>query len=91
MNKITITPLTPLGVKALDKHVEETQKLPLRQKLIFRTSGYRQVVEEGKVIIQCNNRYSSNPAFQELIIGEIKKAMKDNNADYNTDYKIEVE
>ena len=68
--KITITSLTFNGDVALKKHMEEFNKIGFKNRLIFKTAGYRQeVVQEEPfiLVLHANNRHCANPIFLDLI------------------------
>lgn len=93
MKEIKIKALTEPGKKAIKQHIKEFKKMKFKDKLIFKTAGYRhEVVSEDppEVMLVANNRHTANPMFVDLIIGEIKKALKENGAEFETDYSIKV-
>lgn len=92
MKEILIKATTAEGKAALKQHWKESKKLPLRQRLALKASGYKhQLVSEDPMVIlvTMNNRYANNPLFLDLIKGEITKALKSNGATKD-DYVLEV-
>lgn len=92
MTKIVIEALNKKGHAAIKQHWDETKKLSLRNRMIFKTAGYKQQLESKDpftLSLVMNNRHSKNYLFVDLIKGEIKKAFKQNGAN-EEDYKIEV-
>jgi hypothetical protein len=90
MKLIKIIPITSNGKQAVDKHLEESKKIKLREKMVFRASGYTQTVENGNILLTISNRWAGNPIFIDLIMNEIDTAMKENGAVKAVDYIIEV-
>jgi len=91
--EIRIKSLTSIGVAALKQHIKETKKIKLRDRLIFKTAGYKQEIisEEDpvEILLNCNNRYVKyNPMYLPMLLCEIERALKDNGADKDKDYKI---
>jgi hypothetical protein len=93
MKEILITSLNETGDAALEKHLSEFKKLPLRQRLIFKAAGYKQELLNEKpytILLSVNNRQASNPMFLDLITTEIETALNLNGAQRDNDFKIEV-
>jgi len=93
MKTILITHKSKKGKKAMEQHLKETKKLSLREKMMFKVSGYKQKVEKYDpltVALEINNTRFEQPMFIELIKEDIKKALKLNGAKHNTDYTLEV-
>ena len=92
MVEITIASKTPVGEAALQQHIKEAKKIKLREKLIFRTAGYRQEVlkeDPTTILLTCNNRYVKyNRMFLKTLLCEIERAFKDNGADKDIDYSL---
>ena len=92
MVEITITSKTSIGEAALQQHLKESKKIKLREKLIFKTAGYKQEVlkeEPTVILLTCNNRYVKyNPMFLKTLLCEIERAFKDNGADKDIDYSL---
>lgn len=90
--EIKITALTEEGTKALEQHIAETAKLSFKNRLIFKTAGYKQEVlsiDPYIVSLIINNRQANNPNFICLIEDQIVNALKENGATKDTDYKLE--
>lgn len=90
--KITITALTDQGNAGIKQHYQETSKVSLKNRLIFKTAGYKQELlskDPYTLHLQVSNRHSKNPIFMDLLSGEIKKTMKANGCGVE-DYSLEV-
>jgi len=89
---ITFTAKNELGTKALKKHWEESRKLPMKQRMVFRASGYKHelVSEEPYTLkLTINNRYAKTKEFIKLIKSEARTTLKKNGATVS-DYSMEV-
>lgn len=94
MKEIKIVGISEKGNQALKQHIKEFKKMKWKDRLIFKTAGYKHtVISETKPIaisLTANNRHVSNPMFIDLIVGEIKNALEQNGATLDTDYTVEV-
>lgn len=94
MKKYIIRELTKKGHMAIKAHVDEFKKMPLRQKMIFRTAGYKQEVISRKpylLVLNVLNKYSSNAIFLDLIKKQITDTLRENGAKENKDYEVILE
>lgn len=76
----------------LKRHYDETKNLKFRERLVFKTAGYKQeLISTDPYILslQVCNMHSNNPAFLDILITEIRKAMSANGCNKD-DYSIEV-
>jgi len=93
MKEIKISATTDKGEKAMNIHIGEFKKLKFKDRLIFKTAGYKhEVISEKPCIIKftANNKHIANPMFFDLLLGEIQNALEVNGAVKDTDFKMEV-
>jgi len=91
MIEIKIIPNNDIGETAINIHMESSNKLNFRERLIFKTSGYKQTVYPDKsLVLEIKNSLVNNPAFLDLIKQQIINALKSNGAELDIDYKMEV-
>lgn len=86
--------MTNKGRKAFLTHLNESKKIPLRQKLIFKAAGFKQelISKDPYVIsLEIRNRHSENPSYIDLLIGEVINALEKNGAKKDQDYIVEIE
>lgn len=91
--EIIIKARTIRGDKAISQHYKETSTLKMRDRLIFKTAGYKQEIlnqDPKTLLLTMRNMHSQNPSFIDIITGEIKKAFKLNGAYFEEDYSIGV-
>lgn len=95
MVDITITSKSDKGEKALQQHIRETKKLKIKERLIFKTAGYKQeIIKEDPtvIVLSCNNRLVKyNPMYIPMLICEIDRALKENGAIKDVDYTVITE
>lgn len=92
MKQIKIQAITSKGEEAIRQHLREFKKMGVRDRLIFKTAGYKQEIlleDPLTLLLTINNKHSNNSTFVGLIYGEIEKAMIKNGA-AKEDYFIEV-
>lgn len=92
MTSIYITALTAIGESAIKQHYKESTQVSFKNRLIFKTAGYKQKIVSVKpytLLLTMNNMHSGNPVFVGLLRDEIEKAMKLNGCE-KEDYEIEV-
>jgi ABC-type proline/glycine betaine transport system substrate-binding protein len=90
---ILIQAKTNKGKKALEQHNKETAKIGIQQKLIFKAAGYSQkIINTNPVILELTirNNQIQKPLFLQLMIETIGEALKENGAEKDKDYRIEV-
>lgn len=92
MKKVLIQSITEKGRKALQQHLKEMRNLSFKQRMIFKAAGFKQEVISESPLTLCltmKNYHSNLPHYIQLVLGEIKKALKQNGAD-EEDFLIEV-
>lgn len=93
MKEVTISSTSEKGDAAIKKHLEEFNKMGFKDRLIFKTAGYKQeVIRELPyvLLLTINNRHVINPMFLDLILKQIEDALKQNGAERDIDYTIEI-
>lgn len=93
MKEIKVTATTTKGNKALKQHCKEFKKMNLRDRLILKAAGYKHNIlseDPYTIVLTANNRHVGNPVFMDLIKGEIVKALEENGAKKEIDFKVEV-
>lgn len=93
MKEIKIISITEKGSKAINQHIEETKKLKLVHKLMYKKLGHRQYISNENPLtlsFQITNPYLQTMLKKNQVLSEINKALKKNGAIKNIDYKIEV-
>lgn len=93
MRTFLIRAKTDKGRSAIKKHLKETKKMPLRQKMIFKTAGYKQEVISEKpytLKLEVKNKHAEKATFLMLIQDKIIEALQKNGAAKDLDFFIEV-
>lgn len=91
MKEILIKSISSKGDKALEQHIKETKKLSIKERLLFKTAGYKQeIIDDKNIILKVNNSRANNPIFLDLIVGEINNALELNGAVRGEDFTTEV-
>lgn len=92
MKEIKITFSTKKGEKALRQHCDELKNLKLKERLYFKAMGYKHTILEDplSISLEINNRHENSPHFIELVKDNIVQALKENGAELDEDYKIQV-
>ena len=94
MRIINIISKTDKGNKAINQHYDESLKMKIREKLMFKASGYEQKIAEKLPLtlsLYIKNPRFEEPLYLEVIKDQIKKALESNNAKYLTDFYMEVQ
>lgn len=94
MIRYLIRELTDKGHRAIKIHVDEFKKMPIRQKMIFKTAGYKQeVISRNPFVLTLDvgNKHASNTTFLDLIKTQIIDALKENGAREGIDYEVVIE
>jgi len=87
--KLIIKAKNEKGREALAQHWKESKKLSIKQKLIFKTAGYKHTfIDKDTIELEINNRHTSNPIFIDLIKQQIRDAFLLNGAS-TEDFEIE--
>jgi len=103
ITSITITAKTEAGIKAIQQHVDEYNKMPLRKKIGFKMFA-SQVITDNVLIITLSSYISqmiklaqrSSQASASINVElakaamEIEKELKENGAEKEKDYKLEI-
>lgn len=93
MKKIIITAVNENGTSALKQHWKESKKMPLRLRIVFKASGYKQELvskEPYTLSLLINNSKFQNKHYINLFKMEIQQAMEKNGAN-KEDYVIRIE
>ena len=93
MKEIIINALSKKGNKALKQHHEETKKIKFKDRLMFKTAGYKQEIintDPYSIKLILNNRFVNRAHFLGLSMDEIKNVLEQNGAKHILDYSMEV-
>jgi len=91
MKKLTIKSISPLGQKAITKHIKEYSKLKARAKVYARMIGMiHEVVSDSEISLSFSNRSLETDGFILMAKNEIQTAFKESGAELGTDYTVEV-
>ena len=93
MKEIKVTAINNKGNKALKQHCDEFKKMKFKDRLVFKVAGYKHTIlseDPYSIVLSATNRHVSNPVFVDLIRGEIQKALEENGAKADVDFKVEV-
>lgn len=92
MKEIKINFTTRKGEKAIRQHCDELKNLSFKERAYFKVMGYKHTINKDplSISLQINNRHKNSPHFLELVKDNIAQAFKENGAELDEDYKIEV-
>ena len=92
--RILITSKNKYGDKAIQQHLDEVKKIPLRVRLQQKIAGISQLVIKEKpgyiLELEIKNVMAKDVNYRAMAVNQVVKAFEDNGADKGLDYDIEV-
>ncbi len=90
MNQINIISITVKGEEAIKEHYMESLKIRGLNRTLFNKMYSQKIKFEPTYTLMLDIKLPTMQPHAETLLIEIRKALKDNGAEENVDYRIEV-